>query len=61
MIGAESTGTVWDVPLYTSRGPEVFPSQILESIPSNLTLEREDLEQYLALLIEEQVTMVTRD
>ena len=48
-----------DTPLYTPMGPPIYPLQILEHLPNTFTLSKEELDQYLTILVEEQVTIVT--
>ena len=42
--------------LYSGTGPEVFLGQIIEALPHTLSIQREEVQQYLTLLVEEEVS-----
>lgn len=48
-------------PLYSGNGPSASVIQIMEGLPDNLHLQKEELVQYLSLLVEEQFLLKTDD
>ena len=55
IINLSDKGTHIEEPLYSATSSEIFLPQIRDSLPPNISLQDDEVEQYISVLIDEKV------
>lgn len=55
IINLSDKDTHIEEPLYSTTSSEIFFPQIRDSLPPNISLQDDEIEQYISVLIDEQV------